>query len=140
MDPWVGFPVVGPVGWWLMPLFGSNNTKVGGRQGSIQTGDVASPRITTTFFHGGDTTKDSAFFKINRAPDACGRCGRRLAECECDLAGSSSSGSSGWWGGDNQADGVDGVDSPTPPDSDPLGVGAGPPAGGPPSSGGPSPW
>lgn len=122
----------------MMPFFGSNNTRIGGRQGSIQTGDVASPTVTTTFFKSGD--RDSAFIKVNRAAEECGRCGRRLGECECDLAGSSSSGSSGWWGGDTQADGVDGVDSPTPPDQDPLGVGAGPPSGGPPSSGGPSPW
>ena len=121
-----------------MPLFGSHNTRIGGRQGSVQTGDVLSPTVTTTFFKSGD--RDSAFIKVNRAPESCGRCGRRLGECECDLAGSSSGGSSGWWGGEAQADGVGGVDdSPTPSGGDPLGVGAGPQAGGP-QSGGPSPW
>lgn len=73
-----------------MPLFGSNNTRIGGRQGSIQTGDVLSPRLTATLYRGGN--KESAFIRVERGAQTCGRCDRPMPDCTCSLTAPSSSG------------------------------------------------
>lgn len=103
------------------------NTKIGGRQLSMQTGDVATLRLNLTGFRGGP--KQSSFLTINKAADTCGRCQRPFEDCMCDVGGSSSSSS-----GDPPAQRL--VEEPIS-DEGLQGPSAGGPSEG---SGGPQPW
>ena len=69
--------------------FGSNNTRIGGRQGSIQTGDVLSPTVTATLYRGG--SKQSSFIRVERGEQTCGRCDLPMSKCQCSLASPSAS-------------------------------------------------